>query len=343
MCRQSIGFRLTCVSGVSGADLRARVEAIIRQEIGRPMTRRRRVALAVVIAAMVGGPVVGGALTAQSQVVVPPAVAIEGASLKSHQPLPGVGAREIAMEARIQKARMASHREDGALKARGPLHSLIQMAYNVTASQIEGGPSWVHSDWYAIEAKAVDDAAPHQLRAMLQSLLAERFKLTLRRETRTFPVYNLVAADGGLKVAPMKEGGCTKAKEIRWDLIDLDAPLFACEGFTRRRVLSQSPETRPRPRWPRVDRIEAGNISMSALIDLISGDVDRIIIDGTGVTARFNLLLDFAAAPLPGSPFISSGPSIFEALDDQLGLQLLPAATSLDVLVIESAERPLVN
>ena len=82
---------------------------------------------------------------------------------------------------------------------------------------------------------------------------------------------------------------------------------------------------------------------MSALIDLISGDVDRIIIDKTGFTAPFNLLLDFAAAPDPGSPFISSGPSIFEALEDQLGLQLLPAEAPLDVLVIERADRPLVN
>lgn len=343
VCRQSIGMRLTCVAGVSGSNLRARVEAIIRQEIGRPMTRRRRVALAAMIVATVGGPVVGGALTAQSQVVIPPAVVIESASLKSHKPLSGIGAREIALEARIQKARMASHRDNRALQVWGPLHSLIQVAYNVTGSQIEGGPSWAHSDSYAIEATTVEAATPDQLRGVMQSLLAERFKLTLRRETRTFPVYELVAADAGMKIAPMREGECTKAKEIRWDLIDLEAPLFACEGFTRRRVLSMSPETRPRPRWPRVDRIEAGNISMSALIDLISGDVDRIIIDKTGFTAPFNLLIDFAAAPVPGSPFISSGPSIFEALEDQLGLRLLPTEEPQDVLVIENAEQPPAN
>ena len=343
VCRQSVGRRLTCVAGVSGSNLRARVEAIIREEVGRPLTRRRQLALAGAILAIVGGPVFGGALTAQSQVVVPPAVAIEGASIKSHKALPGIGAREIAMNTRIQKSKIVSDREDRVLRAWGPLASLIQLAYNVTGSQIEGGPSWVHADSYAIEATAIDDAAPERMRATLQSLLAERFKLTLRRETRTFPVYDLVPTDAGLKIAAMKEGECTKVRDIRWDLIDLEAPLFACEGFTRRRVLSQSPETRPRPRWPRVDRIEAGNVQMSALIDLISGDVDRIIIDKTGFTAPFNLLLDFAAAPDPGSPFISSGPSIFEALEDQLGLQLLPAEAPLNVLVIESADRPLVN
>ena len=71
------------------------------------------------------------------------------------------------------------------------------------------------------------------MRGMLQSLLADRFKLTLRRETRTMPVYELVVADGGLKIAAMKEGECIAKKEIRWDLIDLEAPLYVCDGFTK--------------------------------------------------------------------------------------------------------------
>ena len=84
----------------------------------------------------------------------------------------------------------------------------------------------MRSDRYAIEATAAGNATPDQMRAMLQSLLADRFKLTLRRETRTLPVYELVVADGGLKIAAMKEGECIPTKEIRWDLIDLEAPLY---------------------------------------------------------------------------------------------------------------------
>ena len=84
--------RLACVAGVSGSNLRARVEAIMRNEIGRPMTRGRRWALAVAVVAAVGGPVAGGALTAQSQVVVPPAaLAFESASIKPSKPTPGIG------------------------------------------------------------------------------------------------------------------------------------------------------------------------------------------------------------------------------------------------------------
>ena len=310
VCRQSVGVRLACVAGVSGSNLRARVEAIMRKEIGRPMTRRRQLALAAAIALTVGGPVAGGALTAQSQVVVPPTLAFESASITTRKPFPGIGAREIALEANVQKANLSSRRDSQTTRVFGPLHTLIQVAYNVTAVQVEGGPAWAASDPYFIEAMAAVESTPDQMRAMLQSLLAERFKLTLRRERRILPVYELVVADGGLKIAAMKEGECTPAKEIRWDLIDLEAPLYACEGFTRRRVLSQSPETRPLPRWPRVDRIEAGRISMSALIDLISGDIDRIVIDRTGFTARFNLLLDFAPPSRPESRLPAySGPN----------------------------------
>ena len=104
---------------------------------------------------------------------------------------------------------------------------------------------------------------------------------------------------------PMKEGECITAKEIRWDLIDLEAPLYICDGAAEDGLLSQSPETRPRPRWPRVHRIEAGGIPISALIDRISSDVDRVVIDKTGFTAPFNLLLDFAPARDPES----SGPA----------------------------------
>jgi uncharacterized protein (TIGR03435 family) len=217
----------------------------------------------------------------------------------------------------------------------GTLQSLIQAAYDVTGLQLEGAPSWVRSDRWAIEASAAGSAAPHHSRAMLQSLLADRFKLTLRRETRTSQVYELVIADGGLRISPMKDGDCIRKQKLRWDLIDLEVPLYICDG-ARRRVLSQSPETRPIPKWPRVHRIEAGGILMPTLIDFISGDVDRVVIDKTGFAARFNLLLDFAAAADPES----SGPTIFTAVEEQLGLRLRPTLAPIEVLVIDRVERP---
>ena len=312
----------------------------MRNEIGRPMTRGRRWALAVAVVAAVGGPVAGGALTAQSQVAASSALAFEVTSIRRSTPYPASARSITPCRSSAVKAQM-SRAQTGRLTVAAPLHVLIQAAYNVTGLQVEGGPTWVRSDRYAIEARAAGTATPDQTRAMLQSLLADRFRLTLRRETRILPVYELVATLGGFKIVPTKEGDCISKQELRWDQVDLEAPLYICDG-ARRRILSQSPETRPRPRWPRVDRIEAGGISMSALIGFISGDVDRVIIDQTGFTERFNLLLDFAAVR-PAGPAPSSGPTIFAAMEEQLGLRLQPASGAVDVLVIDHAERPTVN
>jgi uncharacterized protein (TIGR03435 family) len=223
----------------------------------------------------------------------------------------------------------------------GPVALLIQAAYNVTRFQVEGGPDWALSDRYVIDARMPADATADQKRAMLQSLLADRFQLTLRHETRTMPVYELVVADAGLNIAPAKEGECIAPKDIRWDLIDLEAPLFVCDGW-RRRALSQVPETRPRPQWPRVHRIEGGRSTMAALINYVSPDVDRPVIDRTGVTEGFNFVLDFAPAA-DMDRITPSGPTIFAALQEQLGLQLLPADAPLDVFVIERVDRPSEN
>jgi uncharacterized protein (TIGR03435 family) len=341
VCRQSIGIRLACVAGVNGSSLRARVEAIMRNEIGHPITRGRRLVLALAVVAAVGGPVAGGALTAQSQIVVPPSLAFEVASIKLSRQIRG-GPVDINMMVGPLK-RALSRDGDGRLTSNTPLRLLIQAAYNVTGFQIEGGPSWVQSDWYAIEARAGGDATPAEMRAMLQSLIADRFQLTLRREIRRLPVYELTVANSGLKITAMKEGECTPAKEVRWDLIDLEAPLFICGGG-RRGFLSQNPETRVRPKWPRVVRLEFGAVSMPELIDLILDDVDRVIIDRTGFAERFNLLLDFAPPSRPESRLPApSGPTIFSALEEQLGLLLVATEAPVEVLVIDRVERPSEN
>ena len=83
---------------------------------------------------------------------------------------------------------------------------------------------------------------------------------------------------------------------------------------------------------------------MPALIEHIAGNVDRVIVDKTGFTAPFNLFLDFApAAEASAGPLTYSGPTIFAAVQEQLGLRLVPAQGSLDVLVIDRVERPVVK
>ena len=87
-----------------------------------------------------------------------------------------------------------------------PVHLLIELAYNAKDFQIVGAPSWANSEGYDVTAKAEGNATFETMRPMLQSLLADRFKLRLHRETRDLPVYELVEAKGGLKIAPDRCG-----------------------------------------------------------------------------------------------------------------------------------------
>jgi hypothetical protein len=92
------------------------------------------------------------------------------------------------------------------------LRYIIQSAYRVRRFQVLGGPDWINSAHYDIDAKAEGNPSPHQLWMMLQSLLEERFKLKVHEETRALPIYELVIAKGGVKLQPPAAGGCVERR-----------------------------------------------------------------------------------------------------------------------------------
>jgi uncharacterized protein (TIGR03435 family) len=216
------------------------------------------------------------------------------------------------------------------------VHGLIQLAYNVKGFQIDGGPSWVRSERFEIEARSAGTPTADDVRAMFRSLLADRFRLIVRREERTMPVYELLPARSGLKVTPLKDGDCITLTEKMGPIpMDLAKPTYICGGV-RRKVVTLPPE--------RSDRIEAGGIAMSWLVDMLSSDVGRIVIDRTGFTEPFNLLLDFAPhRDLAVEAGVSSAPTIFTAIEEQLGLRLRATTGSVDIFVIDRVERPSEN
>lgn len=218
-------------------------------------------------------------------------------------------------------ARNGRFRSVGDLAAM-PVSVLIQLAYNVRDLQLDGGPAWVHSDRYEVDARAEESATFEQIRPMLQSLLADRFKLTLRRETRQLPVYDLLPSRGGLKIAPMTDGSCLPPDQA----IPL-GPLSTCGGLRRQLA-------------PDRHVLEGIGIPMTKLVELLSDDVGRIVIDKTGFTNLFSFRLEFAPVALQVAPVDSSALPVFGALQEQLGLRLEPARAPVEVLVIESVERP---
>jgi uncharacterized protein (TIGR03435 family) len=165
-----------------------------------------------IVLALVGGMVV---LTAQDPAPTPSTPRFEAASIKLNTtttiPL-NVAHLAFLRAAGAGNSRNGQFRAVGDIAAM-PVSVLIQLAYKVNAFQLDGGPSWVRSDRYDVDARAGGSATFEQMRPMLQSLLADRFKLTLRRETRQLPVFDLVAAKDGLKIAAMKEGSCVPPEQ----------------------------------------------------------------------------------------------------------------------------------
>jgi uncharacterized protein (TIGR03435 family) len=200
------------------------------------------------------------------------------------------------------------------------LRELIQFAYGMPDSQILGGPSWLDSIMFDIDAKSdpsVDaelralppEQARHQKQLMVQSLLADRFELKVHQETRQLPVYALVVAKDGPKFKPSQIDGTT---------IDT--------GRARLHIAGSD------------DTIGI----LSRELALVLG---RVVVNQTGLSGRYDLSLrwtpDDAAALASSSPDIP--PDIFTAIQEQLGLKLESTKGPVPVLVIDSVEKPSPN
>jgi uncharacterized protein (TIGR03435 family) len=223
------------------------------------------------------------------------------------------------------------------------LKMLITIAYNVKNFEISGGPGWITSDGFDVEAKASDtNIGIEKLRPMLQTLLEDRFKLMVHREKKEMPVYALMVAKGGPKLPGAKEGGCTvfgPNTPPPPPPAPGQLPPIMCGGFLR---------------TPNV--LQAGKVTMTQLVNVLSDVLGRPVIDKTEFTGTFDVKLDFAPkgtafgadglGPPPGGlgpGFDTSGPSIFTALQEQLGLRLESQKGPGEVLVIDHAEKPSEN
>ncbi len=195
------------------------------------------------------------------------------------------------------------------------LRRCILRAYRVQEFQLTGGPGWVNTQGFDINAKMGEgmdqlsgDAREERLREMLRSLLADRFNLVLRHEAKVLPAYALTVAKGGLKLKPVEADGNT----------------------------STSTGSR---------ELKASKISMAQLATMLSGLVSRPVVDMTEAKGVYNLKLEWTpddqASGKSGNDL--PGPSIFTALQEQLGLKLESHKTPVELLVIERAERPTDN
>ncbi|MGD0628281.1 MAG: TIGR03435 family protein [Terracidiphilus sp.] len=226
------------------------------------------------------------------------------------------------------RSHIYSSPNDGEFRAINvPMNMLLQFAFGLPETRILGGPGWLNSIKFDVEAKA-DSAANDRMRAlsssegkvikqkMVRALLAERFKLISHVETRELPVYALVVAKGGPKLQDSKSNGLT-----------IDS-------------------------WNSKIELRGGNNTIDLLAEELAKKVGRVVVDKTGIQGRYDITLTWSpddgvnsgfGGTAGSAPAANAGSSIFTALQEQLGLKLESQKGPVQVLVIDSIDMPSAN
>jgi uncharacterized protein (TIGR03435 family) len=202
------------------------------------------------------------------------------------------------------------------------LFMLIRNLYRLEDAQIVGGPDWLHTDRWDIVAKAPGDADQDTMIAMAKTLLADRFTLAVHDEARELPVYALVLARRDGRLGPLLHRSST-------DCAALIAEARARGAMPPSRTASGAPVCGT--------NVSAGRLSSSAralsdLARVLTPLAGRTIIDKTGLAGVYDADLIWNDS--------EEGPSLFAAIQEQLGLKLEPTKALVDVLVIDHVEKP---
>jgi bla regulator protein BlaR1 len=349
VCKLYVESPLTCVAGVSGASIKRRIEAIMSNRIAIRLSIAQKTALAVAVALTLVMPVVVGILTApaiRAQSAPTPRLKFEVASIRPCNPedmpvRPGGGRNggggasgpadtELfrAVCAPVGRLIMTAYVQfaDGHALPQGSLSSLKD-------SSIHGGPDWIYSDRYTIEAKPASPQTRGMMNGpMLQALLEDRFRLKIHRESKEVPVYALVLAKGGPRLQHSKEGGCTPG--------DPDGPPPP--------VVPGQPLPCSYMGGSEKGGVEAVGVPISSLFDILSPQLRRPIIDKTGLTGLFDYHFDAASGAPNSSPQLDD-PAYQDTIDtitnalEKLGLKIQPAKGTTESVVVDHVERPSEN
>jgi uncharacterized protein (TIGR03435 family) len=231
-----------------------------------------------------------------------------------------------------------------------PIRLVISRAYDIKDFQISGGPSWIESERYDIDAKADEataeelqklpaEQAAKQMGLMLQSLLADRFQLRVSHATKELPIYALVVAKNGPKLHEAKAGD-TYPNGLKGP----DGRAAGQGGLMRMRPGQVIGQGRP----------------LASLAEVLSQQLGRNVLDQTGLQGNYDFTLEWTPDPTPAGmmpmgpppggpggdnapPPEANGPSIFTAIQEQLGLKLEPTKGPVDVIVIDHIEKPSEN
>ena len=335
VCRFYIESPLHCASSVTGGGLKSRIEEIMSHRVGERLTPFRKFVLAGSAILLFAGPFVLGVMNAPA--------------LRAQEPPAHLPSFEVASvkPGQAQHMQLPQFLPGGRFVASAPLSMIVAAAYNVgfVSPRLTGsGADWksLEGSIFEIEAKAPEGAIPSGapsavrakiLRSMLQSLLAERFHLKIRMETKELPAYVMVPAKGGLKLqkAKIEEKDCDTSRDAGWGIT-----CHTFQGGMGRGLHGQA-------------------VSTGDIAEYVENWSDRPLVDRTGAQGLFNVQTD-GWAPLRQRPANPDGPTaedrdlldptrltLFMMFEKQLGIKLEAQKAPVDTLIVEHVEKPAAN
>jgi bla regulator protein BlaR1 len=346
ICEFCVGSPLACVSGVTGADLKKRIVNIMNKSVVRKLNFGKKVLLSVVGVAAIAAPVVFGLVRpTQGRAQSFAANSAPNASVFTR------GYQNVSITSGETGNGVIQNRiiftPDSLVAKNQTLHELIRLAYGVPANHISGGPDWLATARFNVEAKLdssvvaeLKKLSPEQQKAerdrMFQTLLADQFKVALHRESKLLPSYVLVIAKNGPKIHPAKPGD-TYPNGIK----GLDG----------------------QPAGPHKFDMSSNGMTVQAMpiafaVDLLSRHLNQPVQDRTGLTGDYDFTFRLTTEggmtdhkEVQGGkevivhPIEAGGlsPAFLAAIEEQLGLRLDLQTLPQTVLVIDRAEKPSAN
>jgi uncharacterized protein (TIGR03435 family) len=313
-CEFYVESPLPCVAGVTGSNLKKRIEAIMKNAVRVPLTPWRQSLLAIAGVAAIALPVAIGLVSAAPLRAQGRSYAIGSAFAQA----------SVTPNTSDDRLFYPMSMTDGRFKATNMrLRQLIVNMY--PGVKLEGEPEWI-GDRYDIDARAAGNPSNREMQAMVRRLLQDHFKLAVRIDTRQLPTYALTRVNAGGTLGPqMHPSTCTGRGPAPAGPMDPANPSPLPCGATRGRV----------------GKLTARGTSMAQFVIGLTPIVGTSVQDRTGLTGTYDLDAQWEPAPgPPGPPVPVIGPGLFRAMEEQLGLGLASETGSVTFLVIEHMEKP---
>jgi uncharacterized protein (TIGR03435 family) len=339
VCRFYVESPLPCISGVTGADVKKRLRAILSGSIADELSAARKMTLTATGLAVFAAPILIGVLNA-------PAIRAQSAPAATPKfEVVSIKPCEFHQNTMSDMAPPGNSSPGNLRTECFPLldangHGLVRGAYASNPfTPITGAPSWVHSASYEINAKAEGSPSVATMNGpMMRGLLEEYFHLKIHQQIAEGPVFFLTVARGGPKLHSFVAGSCTPHDTAPQD------PLPPGQSYCKSSMSGSSPAS-----------IEAQGTTLDNFSSMLFAVLGRPVFNKTGIAGQFDIRIEFSREGTRFSPLRPTGSadglspasdptdSIFAVVQEQLGLKLAPAKGPVETFVIDHIERPAGN